>query len=115
MRLLENRKYLAIIIVLIILSTTSIVLLFVILNNPANTPQEQDTTLLNVIILSPIEDSTVSGTILINMDATDVDGISSYAIFIDGVLRSGTKSYLWDTTQRFTLLLARLFFGRIYI
>ncbi|MCP6718615.1 MAG: Ig-like domain-containing protein [Patescibacteria group bacterium] len=99
MRLIENRKYLAIITLFIIFSTTSIVLLFIIVNTPANTPQEQDTTFPNVIILSPIDDSTVSGTILINMDATDANGISSYAIYIDGVYRSGTKSYLWDTTQ----------------
>jgi endonuclease/exonuclease/phosphatase family metal-dependent hydrolase len=73
--------------------------LFIIVNTLVNNNQEQDTTLPNVIILSPIEDSTVSDTILIEMNATDANGISSYAIFIDDVFRSGTKSYFWDTTQ----------------
>ncbi|KKN05368.1 hypothetical protein LCGC14_1087990 [marine sediment metagenome] len=99
MRLLENRKYLAIIIVLIILSSTSIVLVIIIVNTPGNNSQEQDTILPNVIILSPIQDSTVSGTILIEMNATDTNGISSYAIYINGVFRSGTISYSWDTIQ----------------
>jgi len=99
MRLIENRKYLAIITFFIILSATSIILLYIIVNTPKNNSQEQDTILPNVIILSPIQDSTVSGTILIDMNATDVNGISSYAIYIDGVFRSGTKSYSWDTTQ----------------
>ena len=98
MRLIENRKYLAIITFIIIFSTTSIVLLLILVNTPANIPQEQDDISPNVIILSPIEDSTVSDTILIEMNATDANGISSYAIYIDGVFRSGTKSYFWDTT-----------------
>ena len=99
MRLIENRKSLAIITFFIILSTTSIILLYIIVNTPENNSQEQDTILPNVIILSPIQDSTVSGTILIDMNATDANGISSYAIYIDDVFRSGTKSYSWDTTQ----------------
>ena len=99
MRFIENRKYLAIITLFIILSATSIVLLFIIVNTPDNVPQEQDTTIPNVIILSPVQDSTVSGTILIDMNATDANGISSYAIYINGVLRSSTRSYSWDTTQ----------------
>ncbi|KKM64205.1 hypothetical protein LCGC14_1503760, partial [marine sediment metagenome] len=62
MRLIENRKYLAIITFFIILSITSIVFLYIIVNTPENNSQEQDTILPNVIILSPIQDSTVSGT-----------------------------------------------------
>ncbi|KKN54186.1 hypothetical protein LCGC14_0594790 [marine sediment metagenome] len=99
MRFIENRKYLAIITFFIILSSTSIVFLYIIVNTPDNISQEQDTILPNVIILSSIQDSTVSSTILIDMNATDANGISSYAIYIDGVFRSGTKSYSWDTTQ----------------
>ena len=99
MRLIENRKYLAIITLFIILCTSSIVILFIIVNTQDNIPQEQDTKLPNVIILSPIQDSTVSDTILIEMNATDANGISSYAIYIDSVFRSSTKSYSWDTTQ----------------
>ncbi|MFX1355287.1 MAG: Ig-like domain-containing protein [Promethearchaeota archaeon] len=52
-----------------------------------------------VIIISPTAASTVSDTILVDMVAVDANGISSYAIFIDGLLRSNTKSYSWNTTQ----------------
>ena len=52
----------------------------------------------NVIITTPFAGSTVSDTIIINMNATDASGISSYAIYIDVVFRSGTKSYSWNTT-----------------
>ena len=99
MRLIENRKYLAIITFIIIFSATSIVLLIIFVNTPANIPQEQDDISPNVIILSPIEDSTVSGTILINMNATDANGISSCAIYFDDILRSGATSYSLDSTQ----------------
>jgi len=64
-----------------------------------NNSEETDTIPPNVIIVSPTAGSTVSGTVTITMDATDANGISSYAIYIDGVFRSGTKSYSWDTTQ----------------
>ncbi|KKL96889.1 hypothetical protein LCGC14_1839960 [marine sediment metagenome] len=50
-------------------------------------------------MISPIADSIVSGTVLIDMNATDASGISSYAIYIDDIFRSGTKFYSWDTTQ----------------
>ncbi len=74
----------------------------VFVNNSEETdtiPQnETDTIPPNVTIVSPIAGSTVVGTITINMDATDANGISSYAIYIDGILRSGAKSYSWDTT-----------------
>ena len=100
MRLKEYRRSLAIITLsIVLLSTISIVSFYIILNTPENNSQEQDTILPNVIMLSPIQDSTVSGTILINMNATDANGISSYAIYIDDVFKSGTKSYSWDTTQ----------------
>ncbi len=64
-----------------------------------NNSEETDAIPPNVIIVSPTADSTVSGTITITMDVADANGISSYAIYIDGVFRSGTKSYSWDTTQ----------------
>ena len=99
MRLIENRKYLAIITFFIVLSATSIILLYIIIKTPENNSQEEDTILPNVIIFSPIQDSTVSGTILIDINATDANGISSYAIYIDCVFRSGTIPYSWDTTQ----------------
>ena len=53
----------------------------------------------NVIIISPNAGSTVSDTITITMEATDANGISSYAIYIDDVYRSDLNSYSWNTTQ----------------
>ena len=64
-----------------------------------NNSEETDTILPNVTIVSPTAGSTVSGTVTITMDATDANGISSYAIYINDIFRSGTKSYSWDTTQ----------------
>ncbi|GAG68331.1 unnamed protein product, partial [marine sediment metagenome] len=63
-----------------------------------NNSEETDAIPPNVIIVSPTADSTVSGTVTIAMDATDANGISSYAIYINDIFRSGTKSYSWDTT-----------------
>jgi len=53
----------------------------------------------NVVITSPNAFSNVSGTITITMEAIDANGINSYAIYIDTILRSNTNSYSWDTTQ----------------
>lgn len=61
--------------------------------------EEPDTTSPSVTITAPTAGSTVSNTVTITMDATDANGISSYAIYIDGVFISDTKSYSWDTTQ----------------
>jgi len=60
---------------------------------------EPDGTPPNVTIISPSLGSNVSGTITITMEATDANGISSYAIYIDNNLISNTNSYSWDTTQ----------------
>ena len=51
----------------------------------------------HVSINSPIANSTVSGTVMINMSATDANGISSYAIYIDNTLKSNTQLYTWNT------------------
>ncbi len=67
----------------------------VIVDNSGGT----DTTPPSVTITNPTAGLNVSGTITITMDATDANGISYYAIYIDGIFRSGTKSYSWDTTQ----------------
>ncbi|HEC40056.1 MAG TPA: hypothetical protein ENI29_17585, partial [bacterium] len=64
-----------------------------------NNSKDKDKTLPNVTIISPTANSTVSGTVFIDMSATDDNGISSYAIFIDDIFKTGTKSYSWDTTQ----------------
>jgi len=53
----------------------------------------------NVVITSPNALSNVSGTITITMEATDANGISSYAIYVDSIFTSGSNSYSWDTTQ----------------
>ena len=53
----------------------------------------------NVVITSPNALSNVSGTITITIEATDANGISSYAIYIDTIPISSSNSYSWDTTQ----------------
>ena len=57
-----------------------------------------DTTAPSVTINSPSNGATVSGATTISISATDVSGIVSYEILIDGVLKSTTTSYSWDTT-----------------
>ncbi|KKK88017.1 hypothetical protein LCGC14_2747430, partial [marine sediment metagenome] len=58
-----------------------------------------DTTPPSVSISNPTAGLNVSGILTITMNATDANGINSYAIYIDGVFRSDTESYSWDTTQ----------------
>jgi len=53
----------------------------------------------HVKILYPTMGSTVSGIVTITMEAIDTNGISSRAIYIDDVYRSGLNSYSWNTTQ----------------
>jgi len=53
----------------------------------------------NVSIIFPVANSTVSDIVIIEMDATDANGISSQAIYIDGILVSDQPSYYWDTMQ----------------
>jgi endonuclease/exonuclease/phosphatase family metal-dependent hydrolase len=69
------------------------------INVVVNNSKSIDKTPPNVIITSPTADSDVSGIISIKMEAYDDNGISSYAIYIDGIYRSGTKAFSWDTTQ----------------
>ncbi|KKK44527.1 hypothetical protein LCGC14_0757150 [marine sediment metagenome] len=64
-----------------------------------NNSGEADTTPPIVTIISPIANSTVSGIVTITMSATDANGISSYAIYINDILRSATNIYSWNTTQ----------------
>ncbi len=57
-----------------------------------------DTTAPTVNIISPADGSTVSGTTTISISASDVSGIVAYEILIDGVLKSTSTTYSWDTT-----------------
>ncbi|MCG3224286.1 MAG: lamin tail domain-containing protein, partial [Candidatus Heimdallarchaeota archaeon] len=57
-----------------------------------------DTTPPVVTITSPIDGTTVSGTITISVSATDESGIATQSIFVDDVLVSSGSSYSWDTT-----------------
>ena len=57
-----------------------------------------DTTPPVVTIINPSNTSVVSGTTVVSIGATDSSGITSYEILIDGVLRSTSTSYSWDTT-----------------
>jgi len=57
-----------------------------------------DVTPPTVTITNPADGATVSGTVTITFDATDENGISTTRILIDGVERSTSTSYSWDTT-----------------
>jgi hypothetical protein len=57
-----------------------------------------DTTAPSVSITNPSNGVTVSGTVTISFSASDANGISSRAIKIDGVTKSTSSSYSWDTT-----------------
>ena len=57
-----------------------------------------DTTPPTVSITSPSSGATVSGTTSISFSASDANGISSRVIKIDGVTKSTSSSYSWDTT-----------------
>jgi len=59
-----------------------------------------DTTAPTVSISSPSNGATVSGSVTISFSASDNSGtISSRAIKIDGVSKSTSSSYTWDTTS----------------
>ena len=57
-----------------------------------------DTTPPTVSISAPTNGATVSGTTTISFTASDANGISSRSIKIDGVTKSTSSSYSWDTT-----------------
>jgi hypothetical protein len=57
-----------------------------------------DTTAPSVSISNPSNGATVSGTVTISFTASDANGISSRTIKIDGVTKSTSSSYSWDTT-----------------
>ena len=57
-----------------------------------------DTTAPSVSITAPSNGATVSGTVTISFSASDANGISSRVIKVDGVTKSTSSSYSWDTT-----------------
>lgn len=58
-----------------------------------------DTIPPEITITNPGDGTTVHGNVNINFDATDVNGINSQRILIDGVEVSTDFSYNWDTTN----------------
>ncbi|MHA1303740.1 MAG: lamin tail domain-containing protein [Candidatus Heimdallarchaeaceae archaeon] len=58
---------------------------------------EPDTTPPTVTFTNPLEGETVSGTVLVSIDATDESSIVSYEIYINGILKASTSSYSWNT------------------
>jgi len=59
---------------------------------------ETDTTPPIVSITQPSDGSTVYGTVMISVEATDANGISAYEIYIDSILKATSNVYYWDTT-----------------
>ncbi len=58
-----------------------------------------DDTIPNVRIAFPHKGAILKGTVDIIADAYDAFGIASYEIFINGVSRSTSSVYTWDTTK----------------
>jgi hypothetical protein len=74
-------------------------LLIGILTYPSNAVKPpKDTTPPVVVITNPTAGGVVSGLVTITFTATDESPITAYEIYVDGVLRSQTQSYEWDTT-----------------
>ncbi len=70
------------------------------IGDPGDGPYDE--MLLDVIapivnITAPVNGSTVSRFVDINVNATDANGIASYAIYVDGGLIATTSSYVWDS------------------
>ena len=102
MRLNEKQKSLIFIVIFLILTRLPVVIRHIAKEERDNNDDNgglMDTTPPSVTIKTPADGSTVSGIITIIMEATDVNGISSYAIFIDNTFKSGTKTYYWNTKQ----------------
>lgn len=58
-----------------------------------------DTTPPVVTITNPSEGATVSGLVIITFTATDENSIVAFEILVDGIVKSTTQSYDWDTTS----------------
>ncbi|MHA1772491.1 MAG: lamin tail domain-containing protein [Candidatus Thorarchaeota archaeon] len=58
-----------------------------------------DTTAPTVIITSPSDGDTLSGTVTISFTATDVASINGTEIYIDDDIRATTTTYVWNTTM----------------
>ncbi len=56
-----------------------------------------DVTNPSVNIISPVDGANISGVVQISVNGTDENGIASYEIYVDAVLRSTASSYFWDT------------------
>ncbi|MHA2425383.1 MAG: Ig-like domain-containing protein [Candidatus Thorarchaeota archaeon] len=61
-------------------------------------PPEQEDLRPQITVLSPVSETTVSGTITICVNVTDEESLFS-DIYIDGNLVSTANEYNWDTTQ----------------
>jgi len=58
-----------------------------------------DTTPPQVLFTNPTNGVTVSGTLTISISATDSSGIAAYEILIDGVSKSTSQTYSWNTAS----------------
>ncbi|OLS20843.1 MAG: hypothetical protein HeimC2_35640 [Candidatus Heimdallarchaeota archaeon LC_2] len=52
----------------------------------------------SIILKSPRDNSVVKGTIMVDVEVTDVFGVESVEIYIDDSLKATEISYSWDTT-----------------
>ena len=92
---LMNTKRVVIVLTLVFL-IVSVVFIALYTNQASNGSDDIDPPV--VVIISPVEDDEVSGTVSVNFTATDQSPIVNHEILIDGVFRTGTQAYSWDTT-----------------
>lgn len=58
-----------------------------------------DVILPAISFMSPVNGQTVSGSVLIQFNATDASGIKAASLEIDGVVHANASSYSWDSRQ----------------
>ncbi|QQS19891.1 carboxypeptidase regulatory-like domain-containing protein [Candidatus Saccharibacteria bacterium] len=62
------------------------------------TVQNGDSTSPTVTITTPQNGTTVGGLVNVAATATDNVGVTKIELYVDGMLKSSTNSYVWDTT-----------------
>lgn len=92
---MNSRQLIAGLIIVVLI--VSIVYVVVLMTQESN-DNPLDTTPPDVIIINPDADAELSGSVIINFNATDLNPIVEYEIRIDSIVRANLTSFEWDTT-----------------
>ncbi|TFG30406.1 hypothetical protein EU527_14535 [Candidatus Thorarchaeota archaeon] len=82
-------------ILLVLLIVSSIYAVFIL----SQSSESDDVTAPIVTIISPTNNTMVSGQVTISFNTTDDSPITTYEIRIDSILKSNEQAYSWDTTM----------------